>query len=100
MDIVERVAKAICRAWFYCDLDKPDGQEHWRKNKNRCMAEARAALVAMREPTDAMLERALGEFTGYPRRETFEAIYIHMMDAALAPSNDDRTQPAHSPQVA
>ncbi len=47
MDLTERVARAICRAWFYCDLDKPDGIEHWKKNQAKCMAEARAAMREM-----------------------------------------------------
>ncbi len=46
---VEAVARAICRAYFYCDLDKPDGQERWRDQREQRMAEARAAIQALDE---------------------------------------------------
>jgi hypothetical protein len=53
---VERVARAIATAFgCYCPLDKPDGQEYWRKNKDRLMKEASAAIAAMsaRSPEQA-----------------------------------------------
>lgn len=42
-----QVARSICRAWFYCDLDTPDGIAHWRANEARCLAEADAAIAAL-----------------------------------------------------
>ncbi len=54
-DIVERVARAICRAYFPSDLNTPDGMAHWKSNQDRCRKEARAAIAAMREPTAANL---------------------------------------------
>jgi len=63
MEIRERIARAICRAWFYCDLDKPDGLEHWKKNKAKCMAEAEATLKLIGEDPEimAMLRSASGQ---------------------------------------
>lgn len=50
--VVETVARAICRAYFYCDLDKPDGIAHWQREQARCRLEARAAIAAYRSITD------------------------------------------------
>ena len=47
-ELVEAMARAICRAYFYCDLDKPDGHAHWLSNSNKCRKEAAAALAAIR----------------------------------------------------
>lgn len=43
-DLVERIARAICRAWFYCDLDSPDGRAEWDREQNKCRKQARACL--------------------------------------------------------
>jgi hypothetical protein len=84
-EMIERVARAICKSRF---LDSGTGDDGWddASPEIRCdyRAEARAAIEAIREPTDAMVERAVGEFSGYPRAAIFRAIFIHMIDAVLA----------------
>jgi hypothetical protein len=83
-DMVERVARAIyedrngprCEPWG----TKPKG------HKDPYRADARAAIEAMREPTEAMVgsgadHDAEGGGTGNPL-----AIYTAMIDAALSPN--------------
>jgi hypothetical protein len=47
--VLEGAARAACRAFYYCDLDKPDGLEHWQHTQERYRTETRAALKAARE---------------------------------------------------
>ena len=54
--MVERVARAILASWYGGNLQKDQIEEH--------MDMARAAIEAMREPTEAMLENA-GTIRGY-----------------------------------
>lgn len=47
-ELEEKVARAICRAWYYCALDTPDGAARWGREREQRMAEARAAISAYR----------------------------------------------------
>lgn len=82
--IVEKVAEAIQQASFrmirpaWDSLD-PSEKEHW-------MMRARAAIKAMREPTEAM-SRVLGDAAKYGTRSNGEVSPMELMsdliDAAL-----------------
>lgn len=75
-EVVERVARAICRAGICGPKDHLDEQEdrNWRKFE----LEARAAIAAMREPTLKMeLAAPVNEYA--EARECWQA----MIDAAL-----------------
>ena len=63
-EIVERVARAICRAGICGPKDHLDEQEDrsWRKFE----LEARAAIAAMREPTRVMVNAAWNDFEYSP----------------------------------
>lgn len=75
VDVVERVARAICRAMWGDDCPLMTAaafeEEHW----SQTLAEARAAIAAMREPTEAMLDG---------RARYAAAQWRAMVDAALA----------------
>lgn len=51
MSMVERVARALRRQWHVANFDRPS-EVGWEDEINA----ARAAIEAMREPTDAMLD--------------------------------------------
>lgn len=71
-EMVERVARAMCKARRRDpDRCRPEGQPQWMKYRR----EARAAIEAMRKPTDEMLDTLS---TG----ETWDR-YLMMIDAAL-----------------
>jgi hypothetical protein len=72
-DIIDRVAKAIEQA------SQPPGQKDYTILMENC---ARAAIEAMREPTEAMLQAQFGK--DGPR-----ACWEAMIDAALV-SNGER----------
>jgi hypothetical protein len=59
--------QAEANAWLLAELPK---------------AQARAAIEAMREPTDAMLDHVKGQFDDHSG-PFFEAAWNHMIDAAL-----------------
>lgn len=91
MDMVEKVARAICVADGLApdalpNEDFADGSEvMWMT----CRDVARAAIAAMREPTEAMVRSVVREV--YPNDQglsEFEAadIWGNMIDAALTPS--------------
>ena len=69
-DMIERVARAIGRA----ELLPDDADRHWK----RFEIHARAAIEAMREPTEAMCEAADVVECNQP-----ECIWQAMIDAAL-----------------
>jgi hypothetical protein len=52
--MIERVARAICASGVCIDPDSYDVDRYWR----RWIPEARAAISAMREPTEAMKRAA------------------------------------------
>ena len=84
--MVERVARTLYVASHHAngarEWDNPNGITELAKPRFRDMA--RAVIEAMREPTAVMIERAVAEVSGFPRPRTIEAIYIHMIDAALS----------------
>jgi hypothetical protein len=67
MDMVERVARAICPAddWTVTDFDDLS-----RDGRARFVAMARAAIAAMREPTPEMLKAGNGAMLGRMRDAT------------------------------
>ena len=70
-DMVERVARAIC-------LANTQGDEMWQA----FVPEARAALEAMREPTEGMVRAGRDEYYGVsPFSARFA--WIKIVDAAL-----------------
>lgn len=87
MDIIERVARAICQA----NQVEPDSDS--QTDGNACQWEdyaedARAAIAAMREPTDAMIE--VGEMKAndltqpdWSPIDIASRTYTAMIDAAL-----------------
>ena len=89
VDVVERVARAICRAMWGDDCPLMTAaafeEEHW----SQTLAEARAAIAAMREPTEAMVAAAThGPPSGpvlHPASvRAPRAVWRAMVDAALA----------------
>lgn len=88
-DMIERVARAICRAGICGPKDHLDEQENanWRK----FVLEARAAIEAMRDETQAMRLAGIAEWSRDPKPEeisdspskAFSAVYRAMIDAAL-----------------
>lgn len=82
-NMVERVARAICRAGICGPRDHIEAEvnRNWRK----FVLEARAAIAAMREPTEAMLDA--GNSDGHD--PDLHQTYKNMIDAALSPPADD-----------
>jgi hypothetical protein len=86
-DLVDRVAKAICLARFNA------GTAFWymreEESKEPYRAEARAAIAAMREPTEGMIDAfhtaayLRVEWGEDPMVENSEDAYRAMIDAAL-----------------
>ena len=80
VDVVERVARAICRAMWGDDCPLMTAaafeEEHW----SQTLADARAAIAAMREPTEAMCEAGKRGGTVGAAAASWRA----MVDAALA----------------
>ncbi len=79
-EMVERVARALCRR----QCPSEPGSHYLDANWPRFEDDARTAIAAMRQPTDAM------EFIGdaiwrsaFPTTRAFEA-YVAMIDAALS----------------
>lgn len=95
-EMVERVARAICvvaKGPDYPDADyygKPG--DPWRKWWESFVPEARAAIAAMREPTEAMREAALDAdldiYWGYMAEGPGKPgdVWRAMIGAALPPS--------------
>lgn len=79
--MVERVARAIAGAdpEQQCQIDDSEmGEYFWEKYREHYLPLARAAIEAMREPTDAMVDA--GEGTMCPHAA---CIFTDMIDAAL-----------------
>lgn len=72
--MVERVARAICTA-AQIDPNRKGNETEWRWQEFE--TEARAAIEAMRKPTDAMVD-ALTSYDSNP-----ESLYDRAIDAAL-----------------
>ena len=82
-EMVDRVAQALCETGnvedFKCVCPHPvDG---WCLG-GRLQAQARIAIAAMREPTEAMEDAGQGE--DLSGTESVDLIYRAMIDAALA----------------
>lgn len=99
MDMVERVARAIAAENGDDFAALPDSKADWiaaggsfggrfrdinEPRKSDYLEMARAAIEAMREPNEAMLEA--GEKIVDPHDASVERGYAAMIDAALAPS--------------
>jgi hypothetical protein len=87
-EMVERVAKAMAaRRFLYAGIEVDQiviNDDNERVPYWTLYAEvARAAIEAMREPTEAMIEAGQEEDLG--RTESVGMIYTAMIDAALAP---------------
>jgi len=88
-EMIERVAEAIYLAHIknYAGLAKqPEGKweqlADWQKDYGR--AQARAAIEAMREPTDAMIEAGWQDgMAGFGEGEECEPVWHAMIDEAL-----------------
>jgi hypothetical protein len=74
--VIERVARAICLAGVIPD----DIRTECDSICGMCRDEARAAIAAMREPTEAMLGTA---FHGHMESDEARDIYQAMIDEAL-----------------
>jgi len=76
-EMVERVARAL-RGYIHEDREAPGAID----------AAARAAIEAMREPTDAMLDEVCTNDTSMPTivatDEVMRSVYRDMIDAALS----------------
>jgi hypothetical protein len=78
--LLERVARAICSARIACmysllkaELQAELVEKLWRG----CIPEARASILAMREPTEAMLAAGMRAY------DTSRDIWAAMIDEAL-----------------
>ncbi len=77
-EMVEIVARAICVAAKMNPDDAMGGWVHWKE-------EARAAIEAMREPTEAMIEYADKNTRAGHDGEDLHAVWVAMIDPALTP---------------
>jgi hypothetical protein len=78
-EIVERVARAIL-------MKGPDGPiwAHSKKDRRDMHLEmARTAIMAMREPTDEMVSRAIGDASDDWSRKDVAFLFAAMIDEAL-----------------
>lgn len=85
MDMIERVARAICAS-------EPAIEEihSFEFHKAAYIAAARAVVEAMREPTDAMVDNGLDAPNDFQHgRKTVLEIYEAMINAALKPEPVD-----------
>ncbi len=95
MDMVERVARAMCdERWGPGAFDTPtEGGGFSQEAKEQFRNEARAALAAMREPTEKMVRAGIGALAvadyGMPEygpEDAAEMTFSAMIDAALTSS--------------
>lgn len=94
-EMVERVARAICTEQPGCKIGgrSPDDRNTLRGTPlwMSFASEARAAIAALREPTEAMIDAAwplVADSLGADRaasREIATAVWIAMIDQALKP---------------
>ena len=84
MNMIEKVARAMC-----ADDSGPEGSTqfdfHWEEVGHCYMSNARAALNAMREPSDAMKEAFDRDFEEWFSEEIEDQYHLYkiMIDAAL-----------------
>lgn len=86
--MVEKVARAICDSDF-CDNGDHGAGEAWagmdEQQRDYYRDNARAAIKALREPTEAMIATAAWEDGEYTAR----TVWGQMIDAALAEGETD-----------
>lgn len=101
-EMVEKVARAICEVERMNPDDALGGWVHW-------VPAARAAIEAMREPTEAMLYRGEGmcdfvmpegfDNTREARQQELRCGWLTMVSAALThPVQSSQTPPAQAPE--
>ena len=78
-EMIERVARAIGRCESSDDWEELG--QHW---KDQFLQEAHAAIAAMREPSETMVD------AGYQASPPVEYIWQAMIDAALGGLRDER----------
>lgn len=83
-EMVERVARAFYEAQFV-NVNRIEWETRSRQGRNEYMRAARAAIAAMRDPTEAMLE------AGPPEPYMDCGVWAKMIDAALA--DETMTEP-------
>lgn len=85
MEMIEKVARALCSKHYAARFDKPADDEHVQMNVNAgwhiFKEDARAAIEAMREPTEAMMRalRFYGMLDGDPE-EAWEKTILSALD--------------------
>jgi hypothetical protein len=89
-EMAERVAKALCD----CSVLKPKWEDLSRDQKRWYYRAAYAAIDAMREPTEKMLE------AGPPEPYMDASVWAAMMEAALPEEKDPDPADAIFEQVA
>lgn len=83
--MVERVARAICQSFITSDHQGDDIARVVETLWDEWIDEARAAIAAMREPTEAMTDCSVITPDGFqPYPNTCETVWIAMIDAALS----------------
>lgn len=97
-EMVEKVARAICHPLYMKlhPLQPPEVIDQYvEMNWSNHIKQARAAIAAMREPTEGMLDvggeqvlpvEAVGRAS--PDRFGARAVFTAMIDAALSPTGD------------
>lgn len=90
-DLIETVAKAICRTVPGTgNVDEHFIEKMYPRTRSMWLDIARAAITAMREPTEAMIDAGLDEDGGGhddPANRAIQArAFTAMIDAALAPA--------------
>ena len=82
--MIERVARAICRANCTPDMSAEDIDCQEENAWDMWVPEARAAIEAMREPTEEMLYCGDAQISDWDRtHEDVRAAWHAMIDAAL-----------------
>lgn len=80
--MIERLARALHACVVQQDADQLPWEQLSRQLKEECLFLARAAIEAMREPTNAMVEAADGEYRDDDRR-ALVGEWQTMIDVAL-----------------
>jgi hypothetical protein len=94
--LVERVAKAMCDGnWDAANFNETMNGDEPEDQRNYWREKARAAIEAMRVPTEAMITEGCnsGEFEDrgdVVQPHAAKHVYTSMIDAALAEANAER----------
>lgn len=81
-EMIERLARALHGCVMQQDADQAPWEKLSQPVKQECLLMARAAIEAMREPTNAMIEAADGEYRDDDRR-ALVGEWQTMIDVAL-----------------